>query len=88
MKTIRNCTGRPLKIALPKGKFLHLGPKNTGSVHPDALERPATKRLLETGDLEIVDDSVDRPDGGPSSMASVTTHGRGHDSSFRRKGDR
>jgi len=88
MKTIRNCTSQPLKIALPRGKVLHLGPKNSGTVHPEALERPATKRLLESGDLEIVDDSTTRRDGGQTQIDSVTTHGRGRDSSFRRKGDR
>ena len=88
MKTVRNCTARPLKVPLPRGKFLHLGPKNTGSVHPDALERPALKRLLEAGDLEIVDDSTARPEGGQAKIGNAATRGYGSGNAFRRKGDR
>jgi hypothetical protein len=88
MKTVRNCTVRPLKVPLPRGKFLHLGPKSTGSVHPDALERPAVKRLLEAGELEIIDDSVTRHEGNQAKVGSAATHGHGPSGTFRRKGDR
>ena len=88
MKTVRNCSARPLKVPLPRGKFLHLGPRNTGSVHPDALERPAVKRLLEAGDLEIIDDSAAHPEGGQAKIGNAATHGHGPSGTFRRKGDR
>lgn len=88
MKTVRNCSTRPLKVPLPRGKFLHLGPRNTGSIHPDALERPAVKRMLEAGDLEVVDDSAARHEGGQAKIGNAATRGYGSGNAFRRKGDR
>ena len=88
MKTVRNCSNHPLKVPLPRGKFLHLGPRNTGTIHPDALERPAVKRMLEAGDLEVIDDSTARPEGGQAKIGNAATRGYGSGNAFRRKGDR
>lgn len=62
MKTIRNKTTRPLKVSLPGGKVLYLGPRKDGQIADNAAERPSVQRLVESGDVEIV--------GGPSSEAS------------------
>jgi len=51
-----NKTCKPLRIRLPHGKTLHLGPSASGPVHPDALERPALKKLLDAGDIEVLDE--------------------------------
>jgi hypothetical protein len=88
MKTVRNTTSRPLKVSLGRGKFLHLGPKKSGNVHPDALERPATKKMLEAGDLELLDDADSRPGGGSSQGGPAQTHGHVPDTGMHRKGDR
>lgn len=52
---IRNQTKRPLRVPLPGGKRLHLGPGGTGQVTPKALEHPPLKALLEAGDLEVLE---------------------------------
>jgi hypothetical protein len=88
MKTIRNCTARPLKIPLPRGKFLHLGPRNTGQVHLDALERPAVKKLLESGDLEVVEDDATRRGNDAARGGPTSTHGHPPGTGVHRKGDR
>ena len=38
MRTIVNKTNRPLKIHLPQGRVLHLGPRKEGQIAPQALE--------------------------------------------------
>ena len=43
---IRNLTPRPLKIPLPGGKVLRLGPRMTGQVTPKAAESEGVKKLL------------------------------------------
>ncbi len=51
-----NRTRRPVKISLPGGKTLFLGPSHRGQVHDDALDRPAFKKLIETGEIEVLDE--------------------------------
>lgn len=53
---IRNTTKRPLRVPLPGGKRLHLGPSASGQVTPKAAEFPGLKKLVESGELEIVDE--------------------------------
>jgi len=55
MKTIENKSHRPLKVPLPQGKFLHLGPGKKGQVADHAEEHPGFKQLLEAGDLVIIE---------------------------------
>ena len=43
---IRNKTRLPLRVPLPGGKKLHLGPGQAGQVTPKALEHPPLKALL------------------------------------------
>lgn len=52
---IRNTTKRPLRVPLPGGKRLHLGPSASGQVTPKAAEFPGLQKLVESGELEIVD---------------------------------
>lgn len=52
---IRNTTKRPLRVPLPGGKRLHLGPSASGQVTPKAADFPGLKKLVESGELEIVD---------------------------------
>lgn len=53
---IRNTTKRPLRVPLPGGKRLHLGPTASGQVTPKAVDHPAFQKLIEAGELEIVDE--------------------------------
>ena len=54
MKEIRNTTSKPLRVPLPQGKTLHLGPRHTGQVAPQALEHPPLRELVESGELDIL----------------------------------
>jgi len=54
VKTVRNKTHGPLKVPLPRNKFLRLGPNTTGQIRDDDAERPAVKRMLDAGEIEIV----------------------------------
>ncbi len=55
MKTVTNKTRTPLKIPLPRGKSLHLGPGKTGQLRDDAAEHAGVKKLVEAGSIEIFD---------------------------------
>jgi hypothetical protein len=56
IRTVINKTLRPVKIPLPGGKTLFLGPSRRGQVSDDALERPAFQKLVESGDIEVLDE--------------------------------
>ena len=89
MRRVVNATHRPLKIHLPQGKVLHLGPHKEGQIAPHAVESPGVKKLVEAGELELIAD-----EGGAESRttvqasASPDTHGHHPDTSVRNRGDR
>ena len=57
MKTIVNKTTGPLRVPLPLGKVLHLGPKKKAHVAVHDADHPPLKKLIEDGQLEIFDES-------------------------------
>jgi len=70
---IRNTTKRPLRISLPGGKRLHLGPLATGQVAPKAVDSPKLKELIDAGDIEVVSGKHSRgsgPSGSGGGMSS------------------
>lgn len=89
MKIVSNKTNRPIKIALPGGRFLHLGPLKTGQIADNALERPAIKKLLDAGEIEILGEGEHSQRGADSGGAPHEDR-RGHpqNTSLRSKGDR
>jgi len=52
---IRNTTSRALVVPLGMGKKLHLGPKQTGQIRHQASSHPKFIKLVEAGELEILD---------------------------------
>ncbi|MCA9594739.1 MAG: hypothetical protein KC776_15570 [Myxococcales bacterium] len=81
MKAIINKTRRPLRIHLPGGKTLFLGPTRRADIRDDALEHPAVKKLLEAGDIEVTEGghhgrAASR--GGVSPKGGGQGHGGGH----------
>ena len=89
MRTIVNKTHRPLKIHLPQGKVLHLGPHKEGQIAPHALDSAGVKKLIEAGDIELLggdvhSDSVAREGG----HAATDTHGHHPNTAVHRRGDR
>jgi hypothetical protein len=53
--SIVNKTAGALKVPLPRGKALHLGPHQTGHISHHDLDHPPLKKLIEAGSVEIVD---------------------------------
>ena len=89
MKNITNKTPRPIKIPLSGGKFLHLGPLKTGQISEADAERPALKRLVKAGEIEILGEG-EHPAGGPDRVGPPheSTHGHPQSTLIRPKGNR
>ena len=73
MPNLSNKTRRPLSVPLPRGKSLHLGPLKTGEVNAAALEHAPLKKLIEAGDLEVVDAGA-----GPRALGNASGGKKGH----------
>lgn len=78
MKTVINRTRRPLRIRLPQGKVLHLGPNREGQISDHALDHPGVKRLLEAKEIEIAGE-------GEHAESVRTDTGRGPESTHPRR---
>ena len=87
MKTILNKTPRPLRIRLPRGKTLHLGPSKTGQISDDALSREAVQQMLRAGDIEVVGEEHSQGATGPQAVQEAT-HGHHPTTRVHPKGDR
>ena len=55
MKTVRNLTSKPLKVPLPGGKTLRLGPRADGTVQDKAAHHPALQRMVDAETIEVLD---------------------------------
>ena len=89
MRVVVNKTSRPLKIRLPQGKTLHLGPRKEGQVTPQALESPGVKKMIEAGELAILDrGSQNKTHGDEGGGPASDTHGHHSNTTLRQHGDR
>jgi hypothetical protein len=89
MKTVTNKTHAPIRIPLPRGKALHLGPLKTGQIRDQDAEHPAVKKLVEGGEIEIFDGASQA--GGAASGGGAPhemTHGFSKAVRQRKGGDR
>ena len=57
MKTIRNLTRKPIKVPLPGGKSLRLGPNKDGTIQDRAVDHGGVRSLVEAGTIEVFDGS-------------------------------
>ena len=89
MKSIINKAHKPLKVPLPGGKTLFLGLNGRGQVPDDALTRPAFKKMVDAGDIEVADDAGQQTSGDKGSgRIHESTHGHPATKSVTRRGDR
>ena len=90
MKTITNKTHKPLKVPLPGGKFLHLGPLKSGQIADGAADAPALKRLIKSKEIELAGENGDTGGGahGKSSSARAAKSGHAPPKVVRPQGDR
>jgi hypothetical protein len=93
MKTIVNKTTRPLRVPLPGGKVLHLGPKKNGQIADQAADHPALRKLVEAGEIVIQGEGGAEGDSGegspaPDAVRGEGTHGMGKSNVMHRRGQR
>ena len=89
MKEIRNKTQAPLRIPLPGGKVLHLGPNKTGQIADHAATAPGIVKLVKGGQIEIIGEGEHVSGAAEKGHASPqSTHGHAPTSVVRPKGDR
>ncbi|MFT7487291.1 MAG: hypothetical protein ACI9F9_003152 [Candidatus Paceibacteria bacterium] len=85
---ITNKTKRPLRIPLPGGKKLHLGPGKTGQITPKASEHPPVLKLVEAGELELLDKGRKQGTGGSGGNTGTSASKGAGGGGMRHTGDR
>lgn len=85
---ITNKTKMPLRVPLPTGKKLFLGPGKSGQITQTAAARPAVLKLVEAGDVEITEEGAKRQGGGSSSSSVSTVSRDGRSGAMRQSGDK
>jgi hypothetical protein len=89
MTTVTNKTRRPLRVPLPGGKTLHLGPGKAGQISSKDADDPRLKKLVEDAVIEIVDEEAQRTSsGGDGGKKFASGGGRTPGSGSHRSGDR
>jgi hypothetical protein len=91
VKTITNKSRKPLKVPLPGGRFLHLGPLKSGQIADGAADAPAMKRLIKSGEIEILDEGAESSGAGArgrSGSGKASSHGHTPTKMVRSSGDR
>ena len=86
---VSNKTQQPLSVPLPGGKKLRLGPGKTGQITPKAAQHPRLKKLIDDGELEILDGGRSNPSGrGGSNKGGFTGQRHAPTGGVRQTGDR
>jgi len=87
MKTVINKTRAPLRVPLPRGKSLHIGPAKSGQIRDEDADHPGLKKLVEAGKLEIVEGGqAEAGLAGGTTAPHEATHGFGKANFRQRKG--
>ena len=89
MKEIVNKTQRPVRVPLPGGKFLALGPGKSGQVSDQAVRAPSFLKLVESGTIELIGDGTRSMDGSQgSAVPEKSSQGHKQTTVVMPKGDR
>ena len=89
MKTIRNKTHSPVRVPLPRGKVLHLGPSQEGQISHKDVDHGPLQALIENEVVEIVEDQTDEASSrGQDKGAHADTHGHHPPTGSPARGDR
>jgi len=89
VKTISNKTHDPIRVPLPRGKVLHLGPLKEAKISHNDIDHEPLQRLVEAGSLEIKDDKGSGHGArGQAPGAHAETHGHHPGTGHQAKGDR
>lgn len=89
MTTIRNTGRKAVRVPLPQGKALFLGPGKSGQITPQAVDHPGVQKLIAAGEVELTSEAQhgQRPEG-TGGGGHPATHGHVHTSQPQRRGDR
>jgi len=89
VKTVRNKTARPLRVPLPRGKVLHLGPSMEAQIADNAVEHAGVKKLIKAGTIEILGEG-ERPTAGGTAAPHISEQkqGRAKSTLIRGSGER
>ena len=89
MKTVINRTHGPLKVPLPRGKKLHLGPNQSGQISHNDVDHEPLQRLVSNGELEVMDEkSQAHMEHEQAKSEHASTQGHHPPTSARPSGDR
>ena len=75
MRDVRNKTMLPIRIPLPGGKVLHLGPHKVAQIADSALEHAGVKRLVKAGSIEVLGEGERAEGASDSGKGPQQTHG-------------
>jgi hypothetical protein len=64
MRSVSNRTPRAIRVPLPGGKILRLGPLKVGEIASNAVDHPGLQKLVADGTIEILAEE----EGGASSL--------------------
>ena len=85
---ISNKTKRPLRVPLPGGKKLHLGPGKTGQISHKAVDHPPLKKLIDAGEIEVLDSGRSQGTGSSEGTGVSSSRGSSSTGGVRHTGDR
>ncbi len=85
---IKNTSKRPLKVPLPAGKRLFLKPGEKGQILPKAADHPPVKKLIDEGELEILDVGKSKNKGAKGSGSISSSQDGSGSGGMRHTGDR
>lgn len=77
MKTIVNRRRLPIRVPLPGGKVLHLGPSKTGQIADAHADLPAVRKLIDSGAIALFGEG-EHPDAVAGSESRPHEGTRGH----------
>jgi hypothetical protein len=89
MKTVVNKSRKPIRIPLPGGRALFLGPAKSGQIANQHADLPAVRKLIDSGTISIAGEGA-HPDAAAGNEGHVHegTHGQVPVKIIRPRGDR
>ena len=89
MKTILNKTHEPVRVPLPRGKVLHLGPNKSGQIAHTDLDHPPLQKLIADEVIQVQDAESGGELGHDADKGrAAETHGFHPPTGTQRRGDR
>ena len=89
MKTLINKSRKPIRIPLPGGKIMFLGPGKSGQISDRHAALPAVQTLIDAGSVAVAGESAHaETTGGAGGQVHDGTHGHVPRKVVRPRGDR